>query len=126
MLIFYKRHCSFYFHLTNCHHHPEEFPKKSGLVVLPDSNRVGRFTYSQPRYSKVFWGAGVEIPLDYPTMRCYNFTISTRLFFAFPPSVLLSSVGFVCPQPFDESRNFSIPFKTIAFITALALFSESV
>ena len=63
--------------------------------------------------------------MDNGICQIYFFTISTLLFFALPSSVLLSAIGFVCPQPFDERRFLSIPFAIIAFITALALSSES-
>src|SRR5437868_7393866 len=73
-------------------------------------------------------GIGVWLGIRYRVrfMLCYIFTISTLLFFALLSSVELSVIGFVCPQPLAESRLLSIPLLTKAFITDLALLSESV
>jgi len=48
------------------------------------------------------------------------FTISTRLFWALPSSLLLSATGFSCPQPTNDILVLSTPLAIRASITAFA------
>ena len=51
------------------------------------------------------------------------FLIVTLLFWALPISVLLDDMGCFDPNPFIDNRSAFIPFFTISFFTAIALFS---
>ena len=97
-----------------------------GLFLKPyERNRHNRLTIAEEQKSPT---SNVRLPIS----RCgigsqsHFFTISTRRFFARPSSVLLSAIGFSCPQPVAVSLALSTPREMMAFITDFALFSESV